>query len=569
MEHEQMTSGKKPEIYPAGRKKRRKRVEVSTRQRRTIVKLHRQKFGTRRISKKVGLGRKVVRDVLSSLGYLKRPGSPAGVKTARKTAKASKLDYFRQRIKEKVDKGLTVSRSLREIRGDGYTGGRTILADYVRTLRTPPVPRKKVWRRFETRPAEEMQIDWSPYLVPLGGRARTVHAFGAALGYSRKSHVRFYPDERQSTLLEAHTNAFDDFGGVTRRLVYDRMATVVLGTIGTEHRPLWHPRFLEFAGYYGFEPYLCQVGDADRKGKDERIFWYLERDFIRGSSFDSFQDLNARVRLWLDEVANCRVHGTTRRIPDEVWKQEERDFLIALPDSRFQTGDEEMRQVGPDAVISVRGTPYTVPASLARQKVYVRLYAEHFEVLDRRGQVAFSRRYVPEHEKGRLVIDPNHYEGVSRRSALPGGSAARLEEAFIERFPAMAELVAGIKLRMKSLAHVHLRALWRLADRYGDKVFIDAASRVQSHRRFDAHAVRRILERENPLPPEEPNTALNASARVLVELGDVDCGSLDDYAHLDTRPADAAPIDDATAELPVVPGKDGKSGSRNGGDDVS
>lgn len=519
---------------PSGRRPK-KRDELTREQCETIVKLHRQKFGTRRIAPMVGVGRRVIRDLLTELGYLdrqkrQRAGEAAG--------RMSKLDPFRERIRHKVAKGLTVSRILREIRAEGYCGGRTILADFVRTQRSPLAPSKKVWKRFETGPAEELQVDWSPYRVPLGERERVVYAFAATLGYSRKTHVRFYLDERQSTLLEAHTLAFDDFGGVTHRVVYDRMATVVLGTIGAERRPLWHPRFADFARYYGFEPYLCKPADPDRKGKDERIFWYLERDFVRGSSFDSLDDLNTRVRLWLDRVANCRIHGTTRRIPDEVFAAEERDLLIKLPESRFAVCDEEMRQVGPDAVVSVRGTSYTVPARLARRSVYVRLFSEHFEVLDGRGRVAFRRAYVSEAEKGRLVIDSSHYQGLAQHSAQPGGSAARLEEAFLKRFPTLAELVDGLKLRMKNLAHIHLRALWRLAERYGDEAFAEAAARVQSCRRFDAHAVRRILERNHPLlQDDEPVSTLQAQARVLLQLGDVDGGSLDDYAHLDNSPA--------------------------------
>ena len=143
------------------------------------------------------------------------------------------------------------------------------------------------------------------------------------------------------------------------------MATVVLGTVGKDRKPLWHPRFLEFTRHYGYEPYLCKVADPDRKGKDERVFLYLERDFIRGSEFHSFDDLNRKVRLWLDEVANRRVHGTTRRVPQEAW-EEERHFLIPLPESPYPAYDEQLRKVGPDSVISVRGTPYTVPAKLAQ-----------------------------------------------------------------------------------------------------------------------------------------------------------------------------------------------------------
>ena len=524
------------------RAKTKRMEELTDEQREDIKRLCEMKFGTRRIAHKLGLGRKLVRNVLGKLGLLETPVSQP--KTVA-SEPANKLDPFRDQIEEKVQKKLSTSRILREVTAKGYQGGRTILADYVRTLRVQPPPKKKVWRRFETPPGEETQFDWSPYRVPIGGVDTTVHAFAATLGFSRKTHVRFYPNERQSTLLEAHTLAFADFEGVTRRGVYDWMSTVVLGTVGRDRQPLWHPRFRDFAHYYGYEPYLCKVADPDRKGKDERFFLYLERDFLRGSEFDSFDDLNDKARLWLDEIANRRVHGTTRRVPQEAWEQE-RPLLISLPESRYPAYDEELRKVGPDSVISVRGTPYTVPAQLAHQTVSVHLFSDHFEVCDHQNQVVFSRSYVPAAERGKLVIDPVHYESVRRRAPLPGGSVAQLEDTLLTRFPGLDELCGGIRQRMKSLAHVHLRALWRLADRYGDEPFAEAATRAQHYRRFDAHAVRRILDREHPLPDEQPEAPLTAAARVLVELGDVDGGSLDDYAHLDD--ADDSDTDDSDTD---------------------
>lgn len=539
----------KPTDPPKRRKRKPRGLQpVTSSQKEKIVALHEMTFGTRRIAEKVGLGRKIVRNVLAELGLKEnRPPKP-------QPPSESKLDPFKTQVLEKAKLGLTVTRILREIRHEGYRGGRTILADFIRKNTAAPVPKKKVWRRFETAPAEETQFDWSPYRLRLGPSERVVHAFGATLGYCRKSHVRFYLSESESSLLEAHALAFDDFEGVTKRCVYDRMATVVLGTIGQDRRPLWHPRFLQFAAYYGFEPYLCKPRDPDRKGKDERIFWYLERDFLRGSSFDSLDDLNNQVRFWLDHVANCRVHGTTRRVPDEVWEQE-RPFLIGLPESRYPTCDEELRRVGPDSVISVRGTPYTVPAKLAHQTVSVHLFSEHFEVCDARGAVAFSRKYVPDAEHGRLVIDPNHYESVRRRGPLPGGSVADLEQALLTRFPDIAELCAGIRRRMKSLAHVHLRALWRLADRYGDLAFEKAAAHAMRYRRFDALALRRILERDFPIPEPAPQSALTTAASLLLQLGDVDGGSLDDYAPLDAVTKIENPITDNGTAGPI-PGAD-------------
>lgn len=502
-------------------KSKKKDPPLTHKQQKEILHFHRLGFGTRRIQQKTGIGRKRVRTFLQS-----QQSPPLPIQNHR----LSKLDPFRDQLSEKVQKGLSASRILRELRALGYDGGRTILALAVRSLRPKPT-RRQAFRRFETNIAEEMQVDWSPYRVPIQGHERVVHAFGAILAYSRKEHIRFYPDETQPTLFEAHAHAFQDFGGVTRRIVYDRPATVVLGSIGRDRQPLWHPRFLEFAKHYGYEPYLCKPRDPNRKGKKEKFFQLLERDFLRGESFDSFQDLNARVRLWLDEVANRRLHGTTRRVPDEVFALEERPFLIPLPDMSASVAAEETRAVGPDSVLSIRGTPYSVPASLANLKVRVRLFAERFEVLDPNGEIAFSREYASPGEKGRLQIVPDHYRSLGH--AKDCGAHAAPKEALLVRFPDLEDLLAGIQLHMKSLAPIHLRALLRMADTWGDKAFREAALRAQSFRRFDAYAVRRILEQAHPLPLAEPEPGLSAAARVLLRLGDVDQGSLDDYAHLD------------------------------------
>ena len=109
------------------------RTPVTQEQRDQIKELHEMGYGTRRIGNKVGLGRKVVRSLLEQMGMLKR-----NKRASTAVKPANKLDPFRDRIREKVDKDLTTTRILREIREAGYTGSRTILATYVRQIRTRP-----------------------------------------------------------------------------------------------------------------------------------------------------------------------------------------------------------------------------------------------------------------------------------------------------------------------------------------------------------------------------------------------------------------------------------------------
>jgi hypothetical protein len=179
----------------------------------------------------------------------------------------------------------------------------------------------------------------------------------------------------------------------------------------------------------------------------------------------------------------------------------------------------------------------------------VRLFAEHFEVLDRQGRVAFSRRYVADEDKGKLQIDPRHYLGLPFGPGDGGGgeggagSAMALQQALLARFPTLAPLVEGITVRMKGLAYIHLRALWRLAEGHGDNHFLTAASRAQDYRRYSAEAVRRIVDRIDPLPALEPPLAKDAATRARILLGEVDPGSLDQYGHLDTAASSDSQLD--------------------------
>jgi hypothetical protein len=130
-----------------------------------------------------------------------------------------------------------------------------------------------------------------------------------------------------------------------------------------------------------------------------------------------------------------------------------------------------VREVDRDATVSIHGTRYTVPAALAGRSVAVGLFAEHFEVIGKEGQIVYSRRYVEGRDKGKLQIDRTHYANVPR--GRHGGGGERLVEAFLRRFPDLAPLCEGIQRRMKALAPVHVRALLRLCDRFGEPAFLD------------------------------------------------------------------------------------------------
>jgi transposase len=501
--------------------------EIPPQVRQQIVHLHEIGYGTRKIARCVNETRKVVRRVLREAGDNPKPTN----------SKTGKVSPFLPQVEEKVLKGLTTTRILREIRALGYDGGRTILAEQVRKLRVQHAllpPKKRVKRRFETPPGRESQADWSPFNVYIAGQLITIYALSVILCHCRKLFLTFFRNDNKYSLLEGLAMAWEYFLGCTIDLVIDNMATAVLGRYGPDRKVIWHPLFQEFARHYGFNPYACAVRDADRKGKDEKPWRLVFDDFLKGREFESWEHLLRECKIWLDETpdaGNLRIHGTTGERPNDAFLAE-RDFLIRLPSERFPFYEDSIRSVyARDSTLSIHERKYTVPTYLAGRDVNVRLFAHHFEVIDPNGNIAFSRTYAGPEEKRRLLIEPTHYANLPRRSR-DTVNKVRLDEAFLRRFPTLAPLVDGLKLKVKTLVYVHLRALLRLTERYGEEKFLPAATRAQDYHRFDASAVERILRIQYPEPPDEPIPPITgAGAYALGEA--VDPGSLDDYDHLD------------------------------------
>jgi transposase len=480
-----------------------------------IMSLAERGLSIRAIARKLGRNVKTIRAALS------RPPQEAPPN--------SKLEPFKPFIQECVAKGLMGPRILREIRARGYTGGRTILGEYVATLR-PRQKSKRPVRRFETKPAKEAQIDWSPYRVMIGGIETLVHCFSMVLCYSRRLFIAFFKNERVPTLLWAHVEAFRYHGGSTRRIVYDNMTQISLGRIGNQ--PIWHEHFKAFVAHYGFKPYCHRVGHKERSGKVERPFWYIENDFLKGSAFESWDDLNAKARVWLETIANVRPHGTTKRRVDAMYA-EEKDLLIKIPPVEFGTDRREVRKVAVDGTVCVDASLYPVPARLIGQHVVVRVYPTRVEVLDAAGTVVAAHE-VP--ERPMRVPAPGEPP-----PATPSVSRPALEAAFLARFPGTQTFLDGLHRRMKALLPIHLKKIEHLAALFGEARVRAAIDRASFYGNYSAAALERMLEKAHPtIVPEAAIEPITADPAALGALDEIDSGSPEDY-DFDSREASDEP----------------------------
>jgi len=57
-------------------------------------------------------------------------------------------------------------------------------------------------------------------------------------------------------------------------------------------------------------------------------------DIFYGRTFHDLDDLEGQSQSWLQEVANCRIHGTTGEIPLERWGNTERGSCLPIEGER-------------------------------------------------------------------------------------------------------------------------------------------------------------------------------------------------------------------------------------------
>lgn len=251
-------------------------------------------------------------------------------------ARACKLDdyksYLHERVEQACPRWIPATVLLREISERGYDGGISQLKAWLAPMkRSEPEPLV----RFETPPGKQLQADFTHVRR---GRDPLI-ALVATMGYSRATFVKFTSGEDATTLCTGLREAFDYFGGVPEHVLFDNTKAVVIERdaygVGL-HR--WNDEMKALAEACGFTPRLCRPYRAKTKGKVERFNSYLKGSFVvplaatvEASGLRLTVELaSVHVRRWLDEVANARVHGTTKAVP-AMRLAEERAVMLPAP----------------------------------------------------------------------------------------------------------------------------------------------------------------------------------------------------------------------------------------------
>ena len=289
--------------------------------------------------------------------------------------RSSKLDPYKDYIRTRLERfDLCATVLLQEIRVRGYEGGLTILREFVRPLKQDFV--RRVTERFETLPGQQAQIDWGECgTIEVGGERKKLYVFVMVLGYSRMMYARFTTSSKLPVLLACLVRAFGALG-VPKEILVDNMKQAVDQHDVTTGTVRWNQTFLDFADHHGFLPVASPPYWPRVKGKVERGVGYVKCSFLEGRRFTDLADLNRQLEVWLDTVANVRVHGTTKQRPIDRHSFELGHLrpLAAVP--AYDVRPVEFRIVASDSHISYGGVRYSVDPVAVGRSVVVRAEGE-------------------------------------------------------------------------------------------------------------------------------------------------------------------------------------------------
>jgi hypothetical protein len=269
-------------------------------------------------------------------------------------------------------------------------------------------------------PGEAYQFDWSHETITLQGLPLTVKAAHMKLSHSRMPFVRVYFRETQELVFDAHDKAFQFYGGVCRRGIYDNMKTAVEAIfVGKARR--YNGRFLQMCSHHLIEPVACTPASGWEKGQVENQVGNLrDQMFLPKPRVKSLAELNA----WLED--QCIAYAQRIRHPEfkdrTIWEvfEEERASLMQLR-GPFDGFVEKAVRASTTCLIMADHNRYSVDARAAGRMVLVRSHAERIVVLLGDEAVADHPRHF---RRDQIIYDPWHYLPVlmKKPGALRNGA---------------------------------------------------------------------------------------------------------------------------------------------------
>jgi transposase len=449
----------------------------------TVKTLLSNGISRRKIAEQLGIHRRVIKRIERDIA-----SGSTGVGYVRE----KKLACYESQIKDYLSSDLTselIHQKL--VKEHSLSVSYATVSRFVRQLKSDPgsfVP-------MLAAAGEEAQVDFGYLGVFEGGDGGKVKVwvFCIVLSHSRLGYFEAVTDQSVETFIRCHIRAFEAFGGAPKMVRLDNLKAGV--TVPDFYEPIIQEQYASFLAHYGSAAVPCRVRTPEHKGKVESGVKYVKNNFLRGLGHRDFKQLSADLYTWADTVANRRTHGTTKRIPVEVWEQTERDALLPLPDLRYEFYHVEERKVTRFGHVIFQNNYYSVPCHLVGQTLRLHFNGTLLRISKDGQEVALHR--VLKDDKGQYVTQNAHLPPHKQQHG-PEHYAQRLEQ---EIGPEALELMRLMQQNQVSHWKEKVRGLLSLCRLHPPDRVREACRRALGHGLCSYRSVRDICAIIEHAPP--------------------------------------------------------------------
>jgi transposase len=478
-----------------------------------IRRLRSEGLSARGVAARMGLDRRTVARALASDQPPRRKGA----------GRPGALERFRSFAMAKLERypELTAMSVFSALAEAGYAGKYGAVKKFVRELRPLLKP---AFHTLRFGPGEMAQVDWGHAgVVRVEGAPRRASLFIMVLCHSRLMFADLFLGEAMEHWLEAHWRAFQFLGGVVSGVTVDNCRTAVSARPPGEE-PRLNPRYEDFAAVCGFKIFPCAVRRPMAKGRVEKAVHYVKSGFLAGRGEESFEGRRAALAEWLHRTANRRVHGTTGRIPAELFEEVEKSALQPLPPLPPDRGVETPAQATSQFRVVVDTNRYSVPPRLASRSLTVRRSADKILVYD-------GEELAAEHARsyGRRLDILNHDHDRELSARTRGARERRAVCALLRLGDAAEAYLAKLRERRGNWVS-HAARIVALAEAYGRDEAARALRDALEAEAFSAEYVLSILQtRARPLTEPGPLSLLRGDDLLRIELPRPDIEAYDGW----------------------------------------
>jgi len=280
------------------------------------------------------------------------------------------------------------------------------------------------WREFKRRypeipidfhkihpPAERCEIDYKGKDAIFGYTDKHTsefvqcHLFGAILCFSQLFYARATHAEKQDDWYTSIAKSYEYFGGVPYTTAFDNAKACV--NKANKYDPDINKEFSRLCEHFNTVPLAMRPRQPKDKNLIENalgVFWRWAYYDLSTRKFFSIGDLNRFLHEKVNELNNRiqKKYGLSRK---QKYEQGEKEKLLPLPLNSYSFGTWKPYIVHADSHIQVQYCFYSVPFSLRKQTVDVRVSENKIEVFYKLELVAY---HIKSSVKGRYVTCQNH-----------------------------------------------------------------------------------------------------------------------------------------------------------------